>query len=128
MRNDFRMSVPVTALMCQPNLFEGSPSRSVDDEHLMLYALGEFQARGKALAERELPLDRLRGAVRRACEVFGSDMLEDGSVVTTLNRLGAQVKQVPSFIAKHPFRITVPTSLAERARLYYEEVLSAATK
>ena len=112
--------------MHQPKLFEGRSSSSTDDEQLMLYALGDFQARGKVLAERELPLDRLRGAVRRACDVFGRDMPDDALIVTALERLSAQVRRVPTFVAKHPFRVTVPTQLAERALNHYQEILSQA--
>ena len=113
--------------MRQSKLFEEqASSSSVDDMQLMLYALGEFQARGKALAERELPLDRLRGAVRRACEAFGRTMLADESVVTVLDKLGAQVRRVPAFVAKHPFRVTVSSQLAERALNRYKETLAKA--
>ena len=35
--------------------------------------------------------------------------------------LGARVRRVPSFFAKHPFRVTVPEDLAARARDFYAE-------
>lgn len=113
--------------MRQPTLFEKKTAENeIDAGPLVLYALGEFQSRGKVLAERELPLDRLRGALRRAAEAYGTEELEDEPAVATLSALGAQVRRVPPFVAKHPFRITVPTGLAERARLFYQEKLTQA--
>lgn len=105
----------------QPTLFEKRDLGGVDDERVVLYALGDFQARGKVLIERELPLDRLRGALKRAAEVFTIEELDDERAVATFSRLGAQVRRVPTFVAKHPFRVTVPAHLAERARLLFEE-------
>ena len=114
--------------MRQPTLFEKKSSEGeIDAEPLVLYALGDFQSRGKVLAERELPLDRLRGALRRGAEAFGTDELEDERAVAVLSALGAQVRRVPPFIAKHPFRVTVPTELAERAQRFYQERLATQT-
>ena len=109
--------------MQQPTLFDKPTTQEkVDAEQAVLYALGDFQARGKVLAERELPLDRLRGALRRAAEAFGFEELTDEQAVTALAQLGAVVRQVPPFVAKHPFRVTVPIPLAERARRAYQEL------
>ena len=113
--------------MEQPTLFEGREA-GANDEHIVLYALGDFQARGKVLIERDLPLDRLRGALRRATEVFAVEELNDERAVATLSRLGAQVRRVPTFVAKHPFRVRVPAQLAERARLLFEEVIAQAAQ
>ena len=108
--------------MRQPTFFErGATEGSHDLERLVLHALGDFQARGKVLAERELPLDRLRGALRRASDAFGIDELNDERAVEALSGLGARVRRVPSFFAKHPYRVTVPTELAERARAFLTE-------
>lgn len=108
--------------MRQDNFFEREQKPTdAETEQLALYALGDFQARGKILAERSLPLDRLRGAFRRAAEKFGVHELADEPLVAVLNSLGAQVRRVPTFVAKHPFRIIVPPTLAERARQVYEE-------
>ena len=103
--------------MEQPNLFapEAKPVE-VDDTAVVLCALADFQLRGLALAGRELPLDRLRGALRRAAEAFETEELTDERAATAFRALGAQVRRVPSFVAKHPFRVTVSTELAERAR------------
>ena len=108
--------------MRQPTLFEreGSPG-TPSAEQVVLYALGDFQSRGKVLAQRELPLDRLRGALRRSAEVFGIDELTDEPTVAAFNALGAYVRRVPPFVAKHPFYITVPTELALRALEVYQE-------
>jgi hypothetical protein len=109
--------------MDQPTLFQprqqGGPAPT--GEQLVLYALGEFQARGRVLAERELPLDRLRGALRRAAEATGSDELNDEDAAAVFQTLGARVRRVPPFVAKHPFRVTVPASLAARALEFYKE-------
>ena len=108
--------------MQQSTLFGEGNVGGIDDERVVLYALGDFQARGKVLIERDLPLDRLRGALRRAAEVFTVEDLDDERAVATLSRLGAQVRRVPTFVAKHPFRVTVPAQVAERARLLFEDV------
>jgi len=106
--------------MNQPNLFE-TKTENVGLERLALYALGEFQSRGKVLAERELALDRLRGAFKRAAEQFQIGEPADEKIAETLENLGAKVVRVPSFVAKHPFRVTVGVSLAARAFDFYRE-------
>lgn len=112
--------------MRQPTLFDKPHTQRVaDDERLVLYALGNFQARGKVLAERDLPLDRLRGALRRATDAFGVEALDDERAVTLLASLGAQVQRRHSFAAKHPYHIIVPQELAERARSAYEQIITA---
>jgi hypothetical protein len=109
--------------MRQPTLFESRNTKSaIADEQVVLYALGDFQARGKVLAERDLPLDRLRGALKRASEAYGVEELADDQAVAAFRALGAKVRQVPAFVAKHPFRVVVPTELAERARMLYQEL------
>ena len=108
--------------MRQPTFFDkDKPARAEDDERVVLYALGDFQARGKVLAGRDLPLDRLRGAFRRAAEAFGARELGDEEAAAALTSLGANVRRVPNFFAKHPFRVVVPTPLAERARAFFLE-------
>ncbi len=107
----------------QPTLFETTLKQS-DIERVLLYALGEFQARGKVLAERQLPLDRLRGAFRRASEKFQTEELSDEKSVEILGNLGAKIVRKPSFVAKHPFRVTVHAGLADRAKGVYQESLN----
>ncbi len=108
--------------MRQTELFkEQTETSAIDAEQVVLYALGDFQARGKVLIERPLPLDRLRGALRRAAEAFNVTELEDNRAVAALNALGADVRQVPAFVAKHPFRVIISAALAERARRVYTE-------
>jgi hypothetical protein len=109
--------------MNQPSLFD-VPTKTVDAERIVLYALGEFQARRKVLAERELPLDRLRGAFRRAAEHFETEELPDEQIARELGNLGAKIQRLPSFRAKHPFHITVQTELAQRAFEFYKEAVS----
>lgn len=112
--------------MSQPTLFDGQRGEStIAVEQVLLFALGDFQARGKVLAERDLPLDRLRGAFKRACESLGIDELTDEQAVAALNSLGAKVKRVPSFVAKHPFRVIVPAELARRAVQTYEVMFTS---
>jgi len=109
--------------MNQPTLFEpNTPNPEI--EKVLLYALGDFQSRKKVLADRELALDRLRGAFKRAAEKFGITELSDESIAETLETLGAKIIKVPSFVAKHPFRVTVSFETAERARQFYSEALS----
>ncbi|HEV2802755.1 MAG TPA: hypothetical protein VGW12_19950 [Pyrinomonadaceae bacterium] len=88
---------------------------------VVLYAFADFQLRGKTLAERELPLDRLRGALRRAADAFGLAELSDEEAVAAIQIVGARVRRVPPYVAKHPFRVTVPTEVAERAKQFYQE-------
>jgi hypothetical protein len=109
--------------MRQTTLFEKErKAGGADAERLLLYALGEFQARGKLLAGRDLPFDRLRGAFRRAAEAFDVDELGDEEAAAALGALGAQVRRVPTFFAKHPFRVLIPAPLAERARAFFLEM------
>lgn len=109
--------------MRQPTLFDSHSKRaSVDDERLVLYALGDFQARGLVLAGRDLPLDRLRGALRRATDAFDVEPLTDERAVSIFASLGAQVQRRHSFAAKHPYHVIVPQELAERALRVYEEI------
>lgn len=113
--------------MNQPTLFD-APTKTVDASEVVLYALGEFQARRKVLAERELPLDRLRGAFRRAAEHFETEELTDDRIARELAALGAKIKQLPSFRAKHPFHVTVQTELANRAFEFYKQAVSQNTE
>ena len=109
--------------MRQPTFFDPEPQaqQGANAERVALYALGEFQARGHELIGRDLPLDRLRGALRRAAERFGIGELSDESAASALGALGAQVRRVPSFFAKHPFRVNVAAPLAQRAREFFRE-------
>ncbi len=104
----------------QPTLFEKTEHKN-EINQILLYALGEFQARKKILAERELPLDRLRGAFRRACEKFQADELSDREIAENLKTLGAKIVEVPNYVAKHPFRVTISAELAENAETYYKQ-------
>lgn len=103
----------------QPNLFEQTGENAAI-ENILLYALGEFQSRGKVLAERELALDRLRGAFKRAAEKFGTAEFSDEEIAKGLEKLDAKVIKVPSFVAKHPFRVTIYQSLAKRAFEFFK--------
>ena len=109
--------------MNQPNLFENN-TQSDEIEKILLYALGDFQSRGKVLAERELALDRLRGAFKRASEKFEVEEFSDEKIAENLEKLGAKVIKVPIFVAKHPFRVTVSKDLAEKSREVYNELLN----
>ncbi len=108
--------------MNQPELFE-SDTKQTEIERVLLYALGDFQSRKKVLADRELALDRLRGAFKRAAEKFGVAEPSDAQIAETLERLGAKVVEVPSFVAKHPFRVTVSGVLAFKAADFYKQTL-----
>ena len=107
----------------QPGLFDETVE-TVDIEKILLFALGEFQSRGKVLADRELPLDRLRGAFKRASEKFAVGELSDEEIAKGLEKLGSKVIKVPNFVAKHPFRVTVSMGVAENARHFYEDLLA----
>ena len=100
--------------MTQPKLFE-QPDEKIDIESVLLYALGDFQSRGKVLANRELALDRLHGAFLRACEKFGIAGLSDEQIAEGLLSLGANVVEVPNYVAKRPFRVTVNREIGNRA-------------
>lgn len=103
----------------QPSLFEQS-NEGAEIETILLYALGEFQSRGKVLANRELALDRLRGAFKRASERFGAAEFPDEMLAKHLEKLGAKIVQVPNFVAKHPFRVTVFQTLANQSAEFYK--------
>ena len=108
--------------MNQPKLFDPQ-TENAEIEKVLLYALGEFQARKKVLAERELALDRLRGAFKRATDKFGIDEMQDEELAENLEKLGTKVVRLQSFIAKHPFRVTVSNDLAFRAKEFYNQTL-----
>lgn len=115
--------------MKQPTLFDERKNAGHDGgERLTLYALGEFQSRGLTLAGRELPLDRLRGALRRAAEALGCDEPDDEAAARSFGALGAHVSRVPPFVAKHPYRVTVPPPLAARALKFYAEIVRQKTE
>ncbi len=108
--------------MNQPKLFEPQ-TENAETEKVLLYALGDFQARKKVLAERELALDRLRGAFKRAADKFGIVEMSDEKLAENLEKLGSKVVRLQSFIAKHPFRVTVSNDLAIRAKEFYNQTL-----
>jgi hypothetical protein len=107
------MAAPV-----QSRLF-GKRPEEVEIEKIVLIALGDFQSRGKVLVGRQLAFDRLRGAFLRAFERFGLEELPDDMVANSLRRLGADVSEIPNFVAKHPYRVVVPEEVAQIARTYY---------
>ncbi|MGI8542764.1 MAG: hypothetical protein ACR2MD_04715 [Aridibacter sp.] len=101
----------------QPTLFE---TNVADTDKVLLYALGDFQARGFELIGRKLPLDRLLGAFKRAFEHFGVDEMSDEKIAETLEKLGAKIDRVPNYVAKHPFRVTVFQDLANKSLEIYK--------
>lgn len=107
----------------QPQLFDVS-TRDEVGERVILYALGEFQSRGFRLIDRELPLDRLRGAFKRAAEQFSLAEISDEQIAEILLGLGAAVKKIPSYVAKHPYRVTIGAELAGRAAEVFESLTS----
>ncbi len=107
-------------MIMQPKLFE-SPAETVTIENLVLYALGDFQSRGKVLEGRELALDRLLGAFNRAGAKYGIERPADETITESLRRLGAKVENVAGFVAKHPYRITVSHDLAKNALEFFTE-------
>jgi hypothetical protein len=104
--------------MFQPNLFE-KEATDADLERVVMFALGEFQSRGKVLAGRSLPLDRLKGAVDRACHRFGVVELSDREIVEGLAKVGAEVVEIEGFAAKRPFRVTADERLAVEASDFF---------
>jgi hypothetical protein len=115
--------------MKQTELFPPKETTDAGEpDRVVLYALADFQLRGKTLAERELPLDRLRGALRRAADAFGVAELSDEAAVAAIQTLGGRVRRVPPYVAKHPFRVTVPTEVAERAKQFYREKIAPAAQ
>ncbi len=106
----------------QPTLFETKTSGG-EAEKIILFALGEFQERGFELIDRELPLDRLRGAFKRAAENFGYEEFPDEKIAEILKNLGAKIVKVPIYVAKHPFRVTVDAELAIKATEIYKQHL-----
>lgn len=103
----------------QPGLFD--PGReNVDLNELIHIALGDFQHRGLVLAGRRLALDRLLGAFRRTFDRYGIPLLSDDEIAERLDATGALVERVPGYVAKHPYRITVPRKLAKSCLDKYE--------
>ena len=104
-----------------PTLLDRPASR-VSLEEVLYYALGEFQARGHKLADRELALDRLRHAIDRACETFSIEFPSDETVATELKNAGAKVVEIPNYFAKRPYRVTVTSALASQALTVYHQI------
>ncbi|NNF00354.1 MAG: hypothetical protein HKN25_15140 [Pyrinomonadaceae bacterium] len=103
----------------QPSLFE-TEKKDEESVKVILFALGEFQSRGFELIDRELPLDRLRGAFKRGTESFGMEEFSDEKIAGILEGIGATVKKIPSYVATHPFRITVSAEIAGHASKVFE--------
>ena len=101
----------------QPGLFD--PRERVSEADVIRYALGDFQDRGFELVGRELALDRLLGAFKRAYVAFDIMDLNDDVVASALIDMGAKVDRVPEFVAKHPYRVTVSEDLAEESLAYF---------
>ena len=108
--------------MNQPTLFE-SKAENAEIEQILLFALGEFQSRGFVLADRQLPLDRLLGAFKRAAEHFKVSELSDEKIIETLEKLGAKINRLPGFVAKHPYRVTATENLADKSKEVYNKSL-----
>ena len=98
----------------QPKLFE-TTSATVDQRTVLLYALGEFQSRGHKLAGRKIALDRLHMAFVRACARFGLPDISDDAAATGLRDLGAAIAEVPTYVAKRPYRVTISEQLCRAA-------------
>lgn len=98
----------------QLGLFD-SPAQTIPLEDVILFALGEFQSRGHKLAGRELALDRLRHAIDRSFRKFSVEEMTDEIIAESLKKLGAIVTELPQYIAKRPYRVSVPAELAEAA-------------
>jgi hypothetical protein len=104
----------------QPGLFDAGAG-NVRIEEVVRYALGDFQSRGLDLAGRKLALDRLLGAFKRSFERFGIEPLNDAELAEALSNAGALVEEVPGYVAKHPYRVTVPASLADAGLELFNE-------
>jgi len=96
----------------QPGLFDAGTG-DVSTDEVIRFALGDFQSRGFELAGRKLALDRLLGAFRRSFERFGIEPRGDAAIAEALSNAGAAVEEVPGYVAKHPYRVTVPAPLAK---------------
>lgn len=105
--------------MQQPGLFESS-GEDVRIEDVIRFALGDFRSRGLELGGRTLALDRLLGAFRRAYEEFGIEPVSDSEIAEGLRAAGAFVEELPAYVAKHPYRVTVPEQLAVECLEYFE--------
>jgi len=98
----------------QPKLFEKT-TETIDLETVLLYALGGCRIIEKKLIDRELAFDRLRGAFLRGFQKFGIPEMSEEQIVQALKNLGAIVSEVPKFVAKRPFRITIGSGTASEA-------------
>src|SRR5262245_47598304 len=107
--------------MTQATLFSAATAAPETLENVLLYALGEFQSRGHTLADRELAFDRLRGAFLRAFGKFGMAEPPDEQIVEALRKIDARVTEIPRFVAKRPYRITVGKALAGDARKAFDQ-------
>ena len=98
-------------------------NENVNLDEVVFVALGDFQHRGFELAGRRLALDRLLGAFRRTFERYGIPPLSDDEIAERLGHSGAFVERVPGYVAKHPYRITVPRGLAKSCLEKFESMI-----
>jgi len=82
-------------------------------------AIGEYVTRGRKVY-REMPLARLLKALNR----FGITAEE---APHALHLVGARVTEVPSFVAKYNYRVTLPDDVLARCRRAYEEYCRSET-
>lgn len=111
-------------LFSEMRIFSGSDLSKSEAETLVLFALGDFKSRGKKLTDRTLPLDRLRGALRRSAQHHKTKEMTDGRVIAILRQLGAQITRLPAYVAKHPYHVSVSHALADRASAFYKHEIT----
>lgn len=102
----------------QLKLFDGDANTRRHSD-VLLYALGDFQARGHTLSRRELAFDRLYGAFKRAFGRFGLEIPTNREIAVQLSALGADVRELPAFAAKRPYRVTISEELARKSAEFY---------
>jgi len=97
------------------NFTGGRAATESDDRALKLraeLAIGEYLTRRKKVYP-EMPIARLLGALGR----YG---ISAGEAPRALQLIGARVTEVPTFVAKYHYRVTLAADLLERCRKTYE--------
>ncbi|HXF06914.1 MAG TPA: hypothetical protein VNM72_16090 [Blastocatellia bacterium] len=81
-------------------------------------AIGEYLARGKKIYPN-MPIARLLGAL-------GRQGIAPEHAARALELIGAQVTEVPTFVAKFNYRVTFPPDVLDRCRRAYQSAHQSA--
>ncbi len=110
-----RVEQPRLALTSAPRLPEAEESTLGARAEV---AIGEYLARGKKIYP-DMPMARLLGAL-------GRQGITPEHAARALERIGARVTEVPTFVAKFNYRVTFSPDVLDRCRRAYRQAKQSA--